>query len=93
MAKRSDITVRPARHHDISAVTGMARALAEGLGRRADAVDKDAIAGHLFGGDRWAEAFVAVDGQASLVGYLTVSRRFEAHSGARTLWIGDLYVM
>lgn len=94
MPSLSDVTIRPARHQDISALTGMARALAESVGLPAAKTDKDALAQLLFGGDRWAEAHVAVDArEQQLIGYLTLSRRFEPHSGARSLWLGDFYVM
>ncbi len=88
-----DVTVRPALHKDISALTGMARALAETLGRRPDLLDKDAIASLLFGTDRWAEALIAFDPDHRALGYITFSRKFEPHSGARALIVGDFYVM
>lgn len=88
-----DITVRPALHRDISVLTGMARALADSIGRPPEGVDKDALAALLFGSDRWSEAFIAVDRDHRALGYVTLSRAFEPHSGARTLWLGDFYVM
>lgn len=90
---RTDVTVRPALHRDISVLTGMARALAETLGRAPDAVDKDAIAALLFGPDRWADALIAVDRDHRALGYVTLSRVFEPHNGVRSLWLGDFYVM
>jgi|GEM_PF-6307444 ribosomal protein S18 acetylase RimI-like enzyme len=92
MARR-DITVRPALHKDISALTGMARALGEGMGTPPDLLDKDAIANFLFGADRWADALIAFDADHRALGYITFSRQFEPHDGARILRLGDLYVM
>ena len=86
---RTDVTVRPALHRDISVLTGMARALAETLGRAPDAVDKDAIAALLFGPDRWADALIAVDRDHRALGYVTLSRVFEPHNGVRSLWLGS----
>ncbi|MBP5856086.1 GNAT family N-acetyltransferase [Marivibrio halodurans] len=89
----ADIAVRAALHRDISVLTGMARALAESFGEDPTRIDKDAIAGLLFGMDRWADALLAVDRDNRALGYVTFSRLFTPHDGARSLWIGDLYVM
>jgi GNAT superfamily N-acetyltransferase len=44
-----------------------------------------------FGPDRWFECLVAeIEGQP--VGYALMCRGFEAHTGKRRLWLGDLYV-
>ena len=39
----------------------------------------------------WCEGFVA-ELRHNLAGYALVSRSFEAHTGSRRLWLGDLYV-
>ena len=39
----------------------------------------------------WCECFVA-ELRHELAGYALVSRGFEAHTGKRRLWLGDLYV-
>lgn len=87
------VTVRPALPNDVSILTGMARSLAESSGADGAAIDKDAIAALVFGNDRWAEALIAVDQTKRALGYVTVSRLFTPHDGARSLWVGDLYVM
>jgi GNAT superfamily N-acetyltransferase len=44
-----------------------------------------------FGPERWFECLVAeIEGQP--VGYALICRGFEAHTGKRRLWLGDLYV-
>jgi GNAT superfamily N-acetyltransferase len=44
-----------------------------------------------FGPDRWFECLIAeIEGQP--VGYALMCRGFEAHTGKRRLWLGDLYV-
>jgi GNAT superfamily N-acetyltransferase len=44
-----------------------------------------------FGPDRWFECLVVeIEGQP--VGYALMCRGFEAHTGKRRLWLGDLYV-
>jgi GNAT superfamily N-acetyltransferase len=44
-----------------------------------------------FGRDRWFECLVAeIEGRP--VGYALMCRGFEAHTGKRRLWLGDLYV-
>ena len=39
----------------------------------------------------WCEGFVA-ELRHDIAGYALVSRCFEAHTGKRRLWLGDLYV-
>lgn len=39
----------------------------------------------------WCESFVA-ELRHEIVGYALVSRSYEAHTGKRRLWLGDLYV-
>ena len=44
-----------------------------------------------FGPDRWFECLVVEVG-GEPVGYALICRGFEAHTGKRRLWLGDLYV-
>ena len=83
--------VRDARAGDMPAVAELSRALA------AHVLDPDPGRGVAqllrcgFGPDRWFECLVAVI-QGRVVGFVTYGRIFEAHTRARRLWLGDLYV-
>ena len=83
--------VRPAQPDDMAAVAQMARALAAHV-RDPDPGDGTAaLIRDGFGLERWFECLV-VEANDKLIGFTLVCRRFEAHTGQRRLWIGDLYV-
>ncbi|MBW0003842.1 MAG: GNAT family N-acetyltransferase [Hyphomicrobiales bacterium] len=83
--------VRAAQPEDMEAVSAMARALAAHLEDPDPGGDADALIRSGFGSERWFECLVAETDDA-LVGFALACRRYEAHMGRRSLWIGDLYV-
>lgn len=85
------IRVRPAKKGDLDDVVAMASRLAVAVADPVPKMLKRTIAAALFGPDRWAECFVAVDG-VTIIGFATASRYFEAHTGKRQLRIADFFV-
>src|SRR6202011_5955044 len=89
--KEAAVRVRRARRGDMAAVARMARELAAAV---RDPDPGDGAAGLIragFGRDRWFECHV-VESDGAVVGFALACRRFEAHTGERRLWIGDLYI-
>jgi GNAT superfamily N-acetyltransferase len=84
--------VRPAKPEDMSAVSEMARALAAHVKDPDPRNGTDALIRSGFGAERWFECLVAETDAENLVGFALACRRYEAHMGRRSLWIGDLYV-
>jgi len=83
--------VRTATPSDGEAVIKMAEELAAAVGDPAPALDAQGFIRDALGPDRWFECLIAeIEGQP--VGFATVCRGFEAHTGKRRLWLGDLYV-
>lgn len=85
------IEVRPARVADAGEIAALARALALHV---ADPDPGDApgpLLESLFSPDPWGECLVA-DLAGAVVGFVVFCRRFEAHTGLRSLWIADLAV-
>ena len=79
------------RTDDAAVVVDMARALASTVGDPTPKLTVDDLVRDRFGRDRWFDCFVAeLDG--ALVGYALASRGYEAHTGKKRLWLGDLYV-
>ncbi|MBV9737292.1 MAG: GNAT family N-acetyltransferase [Candidatus Eremiobacteraeota bacterium] len=83
--------IRQARPEDADAILTMARALAEHVGDPPPASKVRQFVDDCFGPKRWFECFVA-EHQNELVGFVSVSRGAEVHTGRRRLWVGDLYV-
>jgi GNAT superfamily N-acetyltransferase len=85
------LIVRQAASADAEAVLEMARALAAAVDDPPPQTDPTQFVRDGFGAERWFECLVAeLDGR--LVGYAVVCRGYEAHTGQRRLWLGDLYV-
>ena len=84
--------VRPAQPEDMAGVSEMARALAAHVEDADPGDGADALIRSGFGAERWFECLVAETNDEKLVGFALACRRYEAHMGRRSLWIGDLYV-
>jgi GNAT superfamily N-acetyltransferase len=83
--------VRPMRAGDGARVIDMARELAAAVGDPEPKVLEADLIRDGSGPERWFDCLIAeIASQA--VGYALMSRGFEAHSGKRRLWLGDLYV-
>jgi len=79
------------RHEDAAAVAEMARELAVAVGDAEPKLSASDLVRDGLGQERWFECMVAeVDGK--LVGYVLMCKGFEAHTGKRRLWLGDLHV-
>ena len=76
---------------DAEAVVAMAAELAAALEDPTPDLDAARFVRDGFGPDRWFECLIAeIDGEP--VGFALICRGFEAHTGKRRLWLGDLYV-
>ena len=84
--------VRSANPEDMEAVSAMARALAAHLEDSDPGDGTDALVRSGFGHEPWFECLVAETNDEKLVGFALACRRYEAHMGRRSLWMGDLYV-
>jgi GNAT superfamily N-acetyltransferase len=83
--------VRTAMPSDAEAVVAMAAELAAALEDPTPDLDAARFVRDGFGPDRWFECLIAeIDGES--VGFALICRGFEAHTGKRRLWLGDLYV-
>lgn len=83
--------VRNAAAGDMPAVAELSRALAAHVLDPDPGADVAQLLQCGFAPDRWFECLVAVI-RARVVGFATYGRTFEAHTRARRLWLGDLYV-
>jgi GNAT superfamily N-acetyltransferase len=83
--------VRNAGAGDMRAVAELSRALAAHVRDPDPGTDVAQLLRSGFAPDRWFECLVAVI-RARVVGFATYGRIFEAHTRARRLWLGDLYV-
>jgi GNAT superfamily N-acetyltransferase len=83
--------VRPMRAEDAAAVIDMARALAAAVGDPEPKLTTRDLIRHGLGSERWFDGFVA-DSDGVSVGYALACKAYEAHTGSRRLWLGDLYV-
>ena len=83
--------VRTALPSDAEVVVAMAAELAAAVKDPTPELDAGRFVRDGFGPDRWFECLVAeIDG--SPAGFALICRGFEAHTGKRRLWLGDLYV-
>jgi GNAT superfamily N-acetyltransferase len=83
--------VRTALPSDAEVVVVMAAELAAAVEDPTPNLDAARFMRDGFGPDRWFECLVAeIDGEP--VGFALICRGFEAHTGKRRLWLGDLYV-
>jgi GNAT superfamily N-acetyltransferase len=83
--------VRPMKPADATAVIEMARELAASIGDAAPAVPESDLIRLGSGPERWFDCLVA-EIPNQIVGYSVVCKAFEAHTGKKRLWLGDLYV-
>ena len=83
--------MRRARKTDLDAIVRMSNALAEAVDDPPTTLSVTTLGQCIFGSDRWSECFVAVRG-ADPLGYMLLSRYFEAHTAKRHLKIADLFV-
>jgi diamine N-acetyltransferase len=74
---------------DTLTVVAMASSLAESVDDPPPQLTAETLLRAVAGG--WCEGFVA-EVRHDIAGYALVSRCFEAHTGKRRLWLGDLYV-
>jgi GNAT superfamily N-acetyltransferase len=83
--------VRAALSADAEIIVAMAAELAAAVEDPRPDFDAARFIRDGFGPDRWFECLVVeIEGQP--VGYALMCRGFEAHTGKRRLWLGDLYV-
>ena len=83
--------VRTALPSDAEVVVAMAAELAAAVEDPTPDLDVARFVRDGFGPDRWFECLVVeIDGEP--VGFALICRGFEAHTGKRRLWLGDLYV-
>lgn len=84
--------IRAATPADLDAVSGMVAALNEEEGcDRADAAGAEALRA-AFLGPRACGVLLVAEGESDLDGYVTLHATFEAESGTRGCYIGDLFV-
>jgi GNAT superfamily N-acetyltransferase len=84
-------TIRPMRPDDAAAVIEMARELAAAVGDPEPATVAFTLIEDGFGPERWFDCLVAeISGQPA--GYALMCKAFEAHTGRKRLWLGDLYI-
>ncbi len=83
--------VRSAEAADMSGIAELSRELAAHVLDSDPGNDVTLLSKCGFGPDRWFECLVAVAG-TRVVGFVTYSRIFEAHTRAKRLWLGDLCV-
>lgn len=76
---------------DASAIAEMARELALALHDPRPAVTAEVLLRDGLGPERWFDCWVA-ESDRGLAGYALACRSFEAHTGKKRLWLGDLYV-
>lgn len=84
--------VRPMQtRQDASGVVEMARELALALHDPRPSTTAEVLLRDGLGSERWFECWVA-ENNLELAGYALACRSFEAHTGKKRLWLGDLYV-
>lgn len=84
-------TVRPFRQGDAEALIALAREMAADLRDPPPALTPILIDDALAGPDPWCRVLVA-ERAGRLVGYAATCRRFEPHTGQKSLWLADLHV-
>ncbi len=83
--------VRTALPSDAEVVVAMAAELAAALQDPTPDLNAARFVRDGFGPERWFECLIAeIEGEP--VGFALICRGFEAHTGKRRLWLGDLYV-
>jgi GNAT superfamily N-acetyltransferase len=83
--------IRTAVPSDAEVIVAMAAELAAAVEDPTPDLDVARFVRDGFGSDRWFECLVGeIEGEP--VGFALICRGFEAHTGKRRLWLGDLYV-
>jgi GNAT superfamily N-acetyltransferase len=83
--------VRPMRPADATTVVAMARELASSVDDPPPALQEADLVKDGSGPERWFDCLVAEIAEQT-VGYAIACKAFEAHTGKKRLWLGDLYV-
>jgi GNAT superfamily N-acetyltransferase len=83
--------IREAQAADMLEVAELSRELATHVGDPDPGADSKRLSECGFGPDRWFECLIAVL-NGRIVGFALYCRLFEAHTRAKRLWLGDLYV-
>jgi GNAT superfamily N-acetyltransferase len=83
--------VRPMQPEDAGVIIEMANALAAAVGDPAPRLAVDDLVRDGLGSERWFDCFVA-EADGALAGYALACKAYEAHTGNRRLWLGDLFV-
>jgi GNAT superfamily N-acetyltransferase len=83
--------IRPMRVEDAARIIDMARELAAAVGDPEPNILEADLIRDGSGPERWFDCLVA-EVASHVVGYALMSRGFEAHTGKRRLWLGDVYV-
>lgn len=78
-------------HLDASGIVEMAHELALALHDPHPLITAEVLLRDGLGSERWFDCWVA-EINLELAGYALACRSFEAHTGKRRLWLGDLYV-
>jgi|SRR5579872_2014643 len=84
-------TVRPMRPADAAAVIRMAGELATAVSDPKPLLSESDFIRDATGSQRWFDCLVA-ELEGHLVGFAILCKGFEAHTGHRRIWLGDLYV-
>jgi predicted N-acetyltransferase YhbS len=79
------------RGEDANAIVEMARELAAAVGDPTSKLAGSDLLRDGLGPEPWFDCIIAEVG-SEVVGYVLLSRAYEAHTAKRRLWIGDLYV-
>jgi len=88
---QSPVSVRPIEAEDAAHIVAMAHELAAAVDDPAPSLEASDLLRDSTGPERWFDCLVALaEGQP--IGYATLCRGYEAHTGKRRLWLGDLYV-
>ena len=90
-AGRDGTTIRSMRPADAAAVVAMAHELAAHVGDPPPALRESDLVKDCIGPHPWFDCLVAEIAD-EIVGYTIACRGFEAHTGKKRLWLGDLYV-
>jgi len=83
--------IRPMQAGDGTRLVALARELAAAVDDPEPRIGEADIVRDGLGPERWFDCFVAEIAHV-VVGYALFGRGFEAHTGKRRLWLGDLYV-
>ncbi len=83
--------IRPARRKDANAIARLARDLAASVSEVDPGTATDDLLKYGFGADTWFDCIVA-EHTSGVLGFALYSRRYEAHTRSRTLWLADLCV-